>query len=98
MVEHPAGCQDCRTAGQSLRRLPQRPGPRGGFFAARYLGRRRGRAFPRSNRAGLSHLQLGAIMARSVPAGGGSSVTEATTLIFPKKSIWEDLAKTKRET
>lgn len=37
-------------------------------------------------------------MARSVPAGGGSSVTEATTLIFPKKSIWEDLAKTKRET
>jgi hypothetical protein len=24
--------------------------------------------------------------------------TEATTLIFPKKSIWEDLAKTKRET
>lgn len=37
-------------------------------------------------------------MARSVPKGGGSSVTEATTLIFPKKSIWEDLAKTKRET
>src|SRR6202453_5149383 len=38
------------------------------------------------------------MMARSVPSGGGSSVTEATTLIFPKKSIWEDLAKTKRET
>jgi hypothetical protein len=37
-------------------------------------------------------------MARSVPKGGGSSVTEATTLVFPKKSIWEDLAKTKRET
>jgi hypothetical protein len=38
------------------------------------------------------------MMARSVPSGGGSSVTEATTLIFPKKSVWEDLAKTKRET
>ena len=37
-------------------------------------------------------------MARSVPKGGGSSVTEATTLIFPKKTIWEDLAKTKRAT
>jgi hypothetical protein len=36
-------------------------------------------------------------MARS-PAIGSGSVTEATTLTFPKKSIWEDLAKTKRET
>lgn len=36
-------------------------------------------------------------MARS-PATGAGSQPEATTLIFPKKSIWEDLAKTKRET
>lgn len=36
-------------------------------------------------------------MARS-PAKGSGSVTEATTLIFPTKSTWEDLAKTKRET
>lgn len=36
-------------------------------------------------------------MARS-PAKGSASVTEATTLIFPAKSTWEDLAKTKRET
>lgn len=36
-------------------------------------------------------------MARS-PAVGSGSVAEATTLIFPKKSVWEDLAKTKRET
>ena len=37
-------------------------------------------------------------MARSPAKDGKASVTEATTLIFPKKSIWEDLAKTKRET
>jgi hypothetical protein len=37
-------------------------------------------------------------MARSPAKGGVSSVTEATTLIFPTKSVWEDLAKTKRET
>lgn len=36
-------------------------------------------------------------MARS-PAKGQASVTEATTLIFPTKSTWEELAKTKRET
>lgn len=36
-------------------------------------------------------------MARS-PAKGTTSVTEATTLIFPKKSLLEELAKTKRET
>lgn len=36
-------------------------------------------------------------MARS-PAKGTGSVTEATTLIFAPKSVWEDLAKTKRET
>jgi hypothetical protein len=36
-------------------------------------------------------------MARS-PANGAGSVAEATTLIFPKQSVWQDLAKTKRET
>ena len=28
--------------------------------------------------------------------GEGSSVTEATTLIFPKKTAWEELAEAKR--
>ncbi len=37
-------------------------------------------------------------MARSPAKGGTGSVTEATTLIFPKQSVWQDLAKTKRET
>ena len=36
-------------------------------------------------------------MARS-PAKGSGSVTEATTLNFPKKTLLQDLAKTKRET
>lgn len=35
-------------------------------------------------------------MARSPAAGGGSSVTEATTLIFPKKSAWEEAQTAKR--
>lgn len=34
-------------------------------------------------------------MARS-PAGGEGSVTEATTLVFPKKSVWEELQEAKR--
>jgi hypothetical protein len=35
-------------------------------------------------------------MARS-PAKGGPSVTEATTLIFPKKSAWDEAAEAKRQ-
>jgi hypothetical protein len=35
-------------------------------------------------------------MARS-PAKGEGSVTEATTLIFPKKSAWEEAAEAKRQ-
>jgi hypothetical protein len=35
-------------------------------------------------------------MAKSPAAGGGSSVTEATTLIFPKKSAWEEAREAKR--
>lgn len=35
-------------------------------------------------------------MARSPAKGGESSVTEATTLIFPKKSAWEEAQEAKR--
>lgn len=35
-------------------------------------------------------------MARSPAGGGEGSVTEATTLIFPKKSTWEELQEAKR--
>lgn len=35
-------------------------------------------------------------MARSSAGGGEGSAAEATTLIFPKKSVWDELAEAKR--